>query len=167
MEEKPLVDKEVILRKFQGKGGWTYAEIPEVLQNKHNPFGWVRVRGFIDDYEIKSYHLMPMGNGRLFLPVKSQIRKVIKKQEGDVVRVKLYTDNVPTKISEELKECLALEPDAYEKFLECSDSEQRAFITWIDSAKTDKTTVERIAKMIEMLLKGEKLHQKSKSKEIE
>jgi Domain of unknown function (DUF1905)/Bacteriocin-protection, YdeI or OmpD-Associated len=158
MEEKPLVDKEVVLRKFQGKGGWTYAEIPEILQNKHNPFGWVRVRGFIDDYEIKSYHLMPMGNGRLFLPVKAQIRKVIKKQEGDVVRVKLYADNAPPEIPEELKECLILESNAYEKFLNYSDNEQKSFIEWVYSAKTDKTKVERISKVIEMVLKNEKLH---------
>ncbi|MCU0439201.1 MAG: YdeI/OmpD-associated family protein [Raineya sp.] len=158
MEEKPLVDKEVVLRKFQGKGGWTYAEIPEVLQNKHTPFGWVRVRGFIDDYEIKSYHLMPMGNGRLFLPVKAQIRKIIKKQEGDTIWVKLYADNAPTEIPEEFKECLVLEPNAYESFLSCSDNEQKAFIEWVYSAKTDKTKVERISKVIEMVLKNEKLH---------
>lgn len=27
---KPLVDKDCLLEKFSGKGGWTYAEIPEV-----------------------------------------------------------------------------------------------------------------------------------------
>lgn len=29
--EKPLVDKDYLLQKFEGKGGWTYAEIPEIL----------------------------------------------------------------------------------------------------------------------------------------
>ncbi|KOY87927.1 hypothetical protein AD998_18885 [bacterium 336/3] len=158
MDEKPLVDKEIVLKKFQGKGGWVYAEIPEILQNKHTPFGWVRVKGFIDDYEIKGYNLMPMGKGRLFLPVKAQIRKVIKKEEGDTIWVKLYADNAPTEIPEELKECLILEPNAYEKFLECSNSEQKAFIEWVYSAKTDKTKVERIAKMIDMVLSGEKMY---------
>lgn len=164
MEEKPLVDKEVTLRKFQGKGGWTYAEIPEILQNKHTPFGWVRVRGFIDDYEIKSYHLMPMGNGRLFLPVKAQIRKAIRKQEGDTIWVKLYADNTPTQIPEELQECLALEPNLYEKFLQYPDSEQKAFVEWIYQAKTDKTKVERISKTMDMILKGENVYQKQKDK---
>jgi len=73
--EKPLVNKEYLLEKFPGKGGWTYVRIPEVLQNKNSPFGWVKVKGRIDDYEIKNYKLMPMGNGQLFLPVKSDIRK--------------------------------------------------------------------------------------------
>lgn len=50
---KPLVDKEYKLEKFPGKGGWTYARIPEVMQDKYKRFGWVRVRGTIDGYEIK------------------------------------------------------------------------------------------------------------------
>ncbi|MEY3398621.1 MAG: hypothetical protein RL220_1215, partial [Bacteroidota bacterium] len=78
-----LVDKAYRLEKFPGKGGWTYARIPEILQDKHSPFGWVRVKGSIDDVEFSSYHLMPMGNGQLFLPVKADIRKKIGKKEGD------------------------------------------------------------------------------------
>ena len=79
-KEKPLVDREYLLEKFPGKGGWTYAQIPEILQNKQSAFGWVRVRGTIDNFEIKNYNLMPMGNGKLFLPVKAEIRKKIKKR---------------------------------------------------------------------------------------
>ena len=50
---KPLVDKKYLLEKFSGKGGWTFARIPEILQNKNAPFGWVKVRGTIDGYKIK------------------------------------------------------------------------------------------------------------------
>ena len=46
--EKPLVDKQYKLEKFQGKGGWTYARIPEIIQDKKAHFGWVKVRGSID-----------------------------------------------------------------------------------------------------------------------
>lgn len=77
--EKSLVNKLYLLEKFPGKGDWTYAQILEILPNKRNHFGWVRLNEFIDDYEIKHYHLMPMGNGRLFLPIKAEIRKKIKK----------------------------------------------------------------------------------------
>jgi hypothetical protein len=84
-KDMPLVDKKYRLEKFAGKGGWTYAKIPELLPDKNNPFGWVRVRGSIDAVELTGYHLMPMGNGHLFLPVKAAIRKQIKKQEGDWV----------------------------------------------------------------------------------
>ena len=77
-----LADNIYLLEKYPGKGGWTYARIPEILQDKTKPFGWVKVCGSIDGYEIKKCHLMPMGNDQLFLPVKAEIRKKIKKQEG-------------------------------------------------------------------------------------
>ena len=56
------------------------------------PFGWVKVRGFIDEFELKQYKLMPMGAGKLFLPVNAAIRKKIKKQAGDTVKIVLYPD---------------------------------------------------------------------------
>ena len=53
--EKPLVDKEYLLEKFPCKGGWTFTIIPEILPDKHSPFGWVKVKGSIDGYKIKNY----------------------------------------------------------------------------------------------------------------
>jgi hypothetical protein len=90
---KPLINKKYLLEKFPGKGGWTFAQIPGIPQNKKAHFGWVKVKGTIDGFEIKHDHLMPMGNGMLFLPVKSGIRKKINKKEGDWVHVVLYPDN--------------------------------------------------------------------------
>ncbi|GAB3203123.1 hypothetical protein ABID22_001257 [Pontibacter aydingkolensis] len=157
---QPLINKAYLLEKFPGKGGWTFAAIPEILPDKHAYFGWVRVKGSIDSYEIKGYHLMPMGNGQLFLPVKTEIRKKIKKQAGDWVHVILYADNTPQEVPEELLLCLQDEPAAYEKFRNCSDGEQKAFVDWIYSAKTDETKVERIVQCIQKLLSNQKLHEK-------
>jgi len=39
--DKPLLNKKYLLEKFPGKGGWTYAAIPEILQDKHSHFGCV------------------------------------------------------------------------------------------------------------------------------
>ena len=160
MEEQPLVNKSYLLEKFPGKGGWTYAAIPEILPDKHAHFGWVRVKGSVDGYELKGCHLMPMGNGKLFLPVKAEIRKKIKKQAGDWVQVILFADNTPQEVPEELLLCLQDEPAAYEKFLKCTDGEQKAFVDWIYSAKTDETKVERIVQSINKLLSNQKLHEK-------
>lgn len=156
--DSPIVDNEYLLKKFEGKGGWTYAEIPEVVQNKNNHFGWVRVRGTIDGFEIKNYNLAPMGNGRLFLPVKLEIRKAIKKNAGDTVRVVLFPDNLPTEIPDELKVCLENEPGLYEKFMTYSDGEKKGFINWIYSAKPDETKAERIVKTLENIEKGLKFY---------
>ncbi len=153
-KEKPLVDKKYLLEKFQGKGGWTYAAIPEVLQNKHTPFGWVKVKGSIDEVEIKNYKLMPMGNGKLFLPVKADIRKIIGKKEGDWVHVILFADSDATSIPDEWMTCLKDEPKALENFMRYSDGQQKEFIDWIYSAKTDVTKVERMAETLPKLASG-------------
>ncbi|MBI2279434.1 MAG: DUF1905 domain-containing protein [Bacteroidetes bacterium] len=155
--EKPLVNKRYLLEKYPGKGGWTYTAIPEVLQDKHSPFGWVKVKGRIDNFEIKNYKLMPMGNGKLFLPVKADIRKKIGKKEGDWVHVVLYADNAPIEIPEEFLDCLKEDPIAYKTFLTYTDGQQKEFIDWIYSAKTDDTKVERIAETLNKLVKREKL----------
>lgn len=152
-----LTDKEYLLEKFPGKGGWTYAALPEIKPNGDMPFGLVKVRGSIDDYEINSYHLMPMGNGNLFLPVKAEIRKKIKKQEGDYVHITLYRDESEFKIPEEILQCLKLEPEAEEKFMNYKKGEQKKFIDWIYAAKKEETKANRIAKMLQMLDKGEML----------
>lgn len=152
----PLTDKLYLLEKFPGKGGWTYAAIPEILPDKHAYFNWVRVRGTIDGYEIKGFNLMSRGNGQLFLPVKAEIRKKIKKEAGDWVQITLYADNTPQETPEELLLCLQDEPNAYENFLKCTASEQKAFFDWIYSAKTDETKIERIVQTIRKLQQNQK-----------
>ena len=150
--DRQLVNKKYLLEKYPGKGGWTYAEIPEVRQDKKSPFGWVKVKGLIDDFEISNYKLMPMGNGRLFLPVKADIRKKIGKQAGDYVTVVLYEDTNPTEIPEDLLLCLLDEPIAHKTFLSYTDGQQKEFIDWIYSAKTEETKVERLSETIKMLI---------------
>jgi hypothetical protein len=157
---KALVNNIYRLERFQAKGGWTYARIPEILQDKKNPFGWVRVKGRIDNHAFSGCHLMPMGNGQLFLPVKAAIRKKIAKKEGDSVHIILFPDNEPITIPEELLACLRDEEKAYRIFLSYSEGEKRAFIDWIFSAKTEETKTKRIAKTIDKLLKGLKFADK-------
>jgi hypothetical protein len=157
--KKPLVDKKYLLEKFPGKGGWTFARIPEVLQDKNAHFGWVKVKGSIDGFEIKNYNLMPMGDKRLFLPVKAEIRKKIKKQEGDYVHVILYADTDPLEIPEELLLCLKEEPAALNFFRTLPEWEQKSYVQWIGSAKKEETRIDRLAKTINKLVKGEKFTQ--------
>lgn len=44
MSQIPLIDKIYILERFEGKGGWTFARIPEIVPRKDVRFGWIRVR---------------------------------------------------------------------------------------------------------------------------
>ncbi|MCG8581755.1 MAG: DUF1905 domain-containing protein, partial [Bacteroidales bacterium] len=124
-----LVNKNYLLQKFEGKGGWTYAEIPEVAPDKHSWFNWIKVHGFIDECEIKHARLMPIGNGNMMLPVKAAIRKAIGKQAGDTVRIILFPDNLPTDIPQEIIDCFELEDrrllDAFKKE---TDNQQQEII---------------------------------------
>ncbi|MBK8144178.1 MAG: DUF1905 domain-containing protein [Bacteroidetes bacterium] len=160
--EIPFVNQQYLLEKFQGKGGWTYAQIPEIRPDKHAHFGWVRVRGHIDSYEIKGYHLMPMGNGNLFLPVKAQIRKHIKKQAGDWVHIILYADNAPTEIPADFLWFLQDEPELYQNFMTFSDAERKAYIEWIEAAKTVQTKANRMAVALQKIQKKQKIQEATK-----
>lgn len=159
--EKPLVHKKYLLEKYPGKGGWTYAAIPELLQDKNAPFGWVKVKGSIDGFEIKNYKLMPMGNGKLFLPVKAEIRKAIGKKEGDWVEIELYADDAPTSIPEEFLICLESDPEVHQLFLKLTDGQQKEYIDWIYSAKTEDTKVKRMAETMNKIAKQKKLRDKN------
>lgn len=156
----PLVNKQYLLEKFEGKGGWTFARIPEIIKDKKAPFGWVKVMGSIDGVVIKKYHLMPMGNGNLFLPVKADIRKKIGKQAGDTIHVILFHDNEPLEVPGELLMCLEDEPRAVKFFKSLSESEQRYYINWIYAAKKIETKTTRTAKAITRLAKRQKFYDK-------
>jgi hypothetical protein len=146
-----LVTKKCLLEKFPGKGGWTFARVPEIPPDKKAPFGWVKVKGKIDSFELKSYRLMPMGNGTLFLPVKADIRKKIGKKAGDWVLVTLQRDDDPTTIPGELLDCLRDEPAAHRAFLRLSDAQQSREIQFIYSARNEDLKVDRIASLIKRL----------------
>ncbi|MGV7105014.1 DUF1905 domain-containing protein [Flavobacterium sp. U410] len=153
VKQIPLVDKIYILEKFQGKGGWTFVRIPEIAPNKNSSFGWVRVTGTIDGCEIRNYNLQSMGNGLLFLPIKSAIRKKINKQEGDPVHIILYEDVNPIVIPEELILCMKEVEGVYEIFAAYSERKKITILNCIYSAKTDQTKVNRIAKTINEIIK--------------
>jgi hypothetical protein len=153
-EERPFIDSDLLLEKFPGKGGWTYTRIPHVPQEHKTRFGWLPVRGFIDDYEIKNYNLAPLGKGALFLPVKAAIRKKIGKQAGDQVHVRLYVDVLPALVPEELELCLQDEPAAYQHFLCLTEEEKKKCISWIDAAGGGEKRITRIAQLVNELAKG-------------
>lgn len=156
---KPIVKGRFLLERFPGKGGWTYARIPQFTKDKRKPFGWIKVRGSIDGFEIRKCHLMPMGEGKIFLPLKAEIRKKIKKEEGDFVEVILYPDNEPLEVPEEMLLCLKDEPEAFKFFKSLSESEQNFYVKWVYSAKREQTKIDRLANSINRLLRGVKFYE--------
>ena len=160
-DHAPLVDREAQLERFPGLGGWTYVPTPEIRQNPQAPFGWVVVKGWIDNCELRRFKLMPMGEGRLFLPVRAAIRKKIKKEAGDWVKIVLYAEQSSTALPEELVACFQNDPQkTYQTFCGFSRSQQKAYLDWIYGARKVDTQIGRIATMMDRLSRGLKLHER-------
>jgi hypothetical protein len=154
-----IFDKMVQLEKMDMKGGWTYARLPGISMDTKNIFGWRRVKGTIDGYAISKYHIMSMGKGVLFLPVKLEIRKKIQKHVGDKVHIILFMDSDAVEIPEELLLCLQDEPKANAFFYKLTQSEQMHYIKWIFSAKRIETRANRLATAINKMEKGQKMYE--------
>jgi hypothetical protein len=152
-EPRPIVDKNYLLEKFEGKGGWVYTIIPEIAPDPHARFGWVRVRGSIDGVEISDYHLMPFlaGTGQLFLPIKAEIRKKIKKGAGDTVHVILYRDDELPEVPEEFLLCLRDDTEALRYFESLTEGEKHQYVRWIYSARGEQTKIDRMARVVATL----------------
>lgn len=138
------------IHKFDKQGektGWTFIEISAAQARKLNPgvkTGY-RVRGKLDSHPIQKTALIPMGEGRFILPLKSSLRKTLGKKMGDKLTVEMELDERPVEISPALMKCLKDEPESLKFFKSLPGSHQRYYGRWIDDAKTMETKARRIA----------------------
>lgn len=154
-----MIQFEIRLQKFSNKGeksGWIYIEISPEQAEALNPGVRVsfRVKGYIDRHPIRQVALLPMGDGSFVLPTNTEIRRAIRKREGDVVRMELYVDDTPLEHSADLLECLNDEPRALAYFNSIPRGHQNYYTKWIESAKTTETRVKRIAQAVQGMAMG-------------
>lgn len=153
--ETPLIDQDLLLERFDGKGGWTFIRLPDMPKGQ-GYFGMQKVRGFIDQYELAPCSLMPFKKGVMMLPVKAAIRKQIKKEAGDQVRLILYAVGQQTKeiIPDDFLECLRDEPGALQAFQALPAAEQEKCLQWLMEVSVPEARIQRMADTINHLAAG-------------
>jgi hypothetical protein len=156
--DQPFLNGKYLLERNDGKGGWTFTEVPFSAERRGKPFHSLKIKGSIDHYQIKEKRLMSMGPDNLFFAIKSEVRRIIGKKAGDWVELVLYVDNDPLIVPEELVTCLKEEAAAYNTFLAFSESEKKYYIDCIYAAKREETKVERIVKAIDRLTRTKKFY---------
>lgn len=75
------------LQKSDNPGAWTCVVMSDVVE-LFGTRGLVKIRGAIDGEPFDGA-LMPQGDGTHRLPVKAKLRKVIGKQAGDTVHIRI------------------------------------------------------------------------------
>ncbi len=150
-----LFEGEILMEKMQMKGGWTYVLLPDVVKERKKSFGWTKLNATVDGYEMNNASLMPIKGGRLFLAIKAEIRKQIKKEAGDTVLVKLYGNKAPDTVAEsDFFEALADDPGALQHFGSFPQKEQKLYLSWIFAGINSEDIVGRIADAINEIANG-------------
>lgn len=147
------------IKKFGTKGektGWTYIEIPAPIAHQLKPGHRThfRVKGRLDQLSIAGVAVIPIGNGLFIMAVNAGMRKILQKEKGASVVVKIEVDTDEILPSPELIECLKDDPVALANFNALPKSHQHYFTRWIDSAKTENTKAKRIAQTVNGLALG-------------
>ncbi|CAM3357419.1 Bacteriocin-protection, YdeI or OmpD-Associated [Flavobacterium longum] len=146
----PIFNDHIKLEKGEAKGAWTFVTMPVMPHLPKKKNSTVKVRGFIDDYELKDIHIWAMKKGT-FLAVKTEIRKVIKKEAGDTVKLELFLDEPESANEDDFMACLQEEPTLLARFKKLPKAKQKEMTDWIFSAKTEDEKVNRMAKAMEKL----------------
>ena len=151
-----MIQYNTVIKKFGEQGektGWSYIEVPEDMASKIKPVckKSFRVKGSLDDFKIERTALLPMGGGNFIIPVNATIRKSLGKRKGSVIKVSLEADEREIEINKAFLECLADELVALEFFNSLARSHRNYFSKWIESAKTEETKANRIARAVTAL----------------
>lgn len=143
----------LVLEKYPGKGGWIYTLIESIpKQPKTGKGNWVTVNGKIDGVDLKEIKLWPMGNGKSFLPVKAEIRKIIRKTEGDSVHVILFGEKEsPLPNLDDFETALEYEPMAQKFYFQLTKAQKKTVIDFIFSKNDAISQIDQMALALKFL----------------
>ncbi len=136
------------------KTGWRYIFLPENLVKQLAPTDGrsFRVKGKIDDFSVNGLSLLPVKDGGYILPMNGNIRKGVRKEEGDKVTIYFEKDTeFKIEMPEDLEICLAQDDGSLENFLTYTKAHQNYFINWLNTAKTDTTREKRLLMIVKAM----------------
>ena len=137
-------------------GGGAFVEIPFDVERT---FGSKRpkVKAMIEGVPYRGT-LVRMGTENYLLLILKSIREQIGRTFGDEIKVsvELDVDERVVTVPAELKRAFKENPKAKAAFEKLSYTHQREYVNWINEAKKEETRARRIAKTMEMLVKGSK-----------
>ncbi|MFL5765236.1 MAG: YdeI/OmpD-associated family protein [Bacteroidia bacterium] len=144
--------KKVLLLKcktrMQKMGAWTVAIVPLDIKKIFGTNSHVRIKGTIDGVPFSDSSLMPMGTGEHLLPIRSEIRKAIKKQAGEMIEIVFEQDFEEVKVPPELLEAFEASPEAEEMFNSYSPSHKRNYIRYLNESAKKETREKRAVKIV-------------------
>ncbi|HET6254818.1 MAG TPA: YdeI/OmpD-associated family protein [Puia sp.] len=137
------------------KTGWSYIRIPAAMAAKLMPGNKksFRVKGKLDEHPIGKVALLPMGEGDFIMALKASVRKTLRKQKGDSLRVELEVDKAVIEPPKDLMACLKDEPEALAYFTSLPKSHQNYFGNWVREAKTEGTRTKRLACVVNAMMR--------------
>lgn len=147
-----IKNKKLILQYVPGKGAWTYHLVLPGTKDIKGKWGFIKVSGTIDGYEIKDLNLAPLTGADKRISVNKEIREAIGKGGGDEVIVTMYktSDNRLTH-ENEVKECFK-DADVYKDFTSLSQDEQEYILEDILSQHDEHSQEKKIIMHVKKLL---------------
>ena len=89
--KKLILENQVLeLQYKRGYGAWTYHLVIPNTADIPGKWGYLKVSGLIDDYELEEMNLAPRKNQDKIISINKAIRSALGKSGGDTVTVTLY-----------------------------------------------------------------------------
>jgi ribosomal protein S8 len=146
-----LKNEQLELKYVPGKGAWTYhIQIPNSKHIK-GKWGFLKVSGFIDDYEIESKNLFTIRGQDKLLSINQTIRKAIKKSGGDMVTVTLSLLEAKEQVTEKQILETFKESGVLEQFQKLTVLGKEEILDHIISQNTEDKLIKAIVKYIDKL----------------
>ena len=147
-----LIENEELEIKYEpGKGAWTYHILLPNTRHIVGKWGFLKVSGSIDGYELVAKNLFTIKGQDKMLSINETIRKAINKNGGDKVNVTLYLLNQNEQITDKQIMETFKESGVLKAFEALENAEKTAILADIMAQKAEDKQVSLIVKYIEKL----------------